>query len=297
MANRILVTGGQGFIGWKLVTQLRERGNDVEIFDLELGQDLRDIEQVRRAVDSNDVVFHLAAVADLNQARLFPRETMVINVEGTWNIACACRNSGAKLYYASTCCVYGHQEHHPSDEDAMPNPAEMYACSKLAGEYVIKGFHHTYGMEFNSMRFATIYGPGTRCALGTHIFLGQALRGEPITVHGTGEQTRTLTYIGDLVDAIVALYESKQMNSEWNMTATEEISALQMAQDIKKLTGSRSEIVFLPQRVGQTLKESVSNSKMRDLVGWQPRVGWDDGLRRMYEWYLATGQVSKHYNP
>lgn len=295
MPKKILITGGRGFIGSKLTEALTKLGDDCETFDMVNGQDLRNPGQVAEFVRGKKCVFHLAAVADLNWARAHPEETMDINVKGTWNVALACHEYKARLYYASTCCVFGHQNNHPTDETALPNPAEIYACSKLAGEDVIKGFHHTYGLEYNFMRFATIYGEGTRPALGTHIFFGQALRGEPITVHGKGTQTRTLTHVDDLVSAIVALYKSDKVNDVWNMSNTEEISAFKMAVDIKVLTGSNSPIKFIPQRIGQTMKEIISVDKIKREIGWEPQITWQEGLERMYKWYLDTGQVHNHY--
>jgi len=218
---------------------------------------------------------------------------MEINVEGTWNVAMACVEAGAKLYYASTCCTYGNQETHPSDERTLPNPSEIYAGTKLAGENVISGLHHSFGLQYNHMRFATIYGEGARAALATHIFLGQALRGEPITVHGDGKQTRTLTYVFDLVDAIVMLYESGKMNEVWNMTTEESVSALQTAEDIKRITGSSSEIVHIPQRIGQTFREELSAEKMLRETGWKAKTRWENGITEMYRWYVETEQVDK----
>lgn len=292
---RALCTGSAGFICSKLVDRLRQKGMDVQGFDMADGMDLRDEGDVEYAVRGKDVVFHLAAVADLNQSRVKPIETMQINVEGTWNVANSCSRHGVKLFLASTCCVYGNQKVHPVTEETLPNPAEIYACSKLASENVVMGFHHTYGLEYVMMRFATIYGEGTRPALGTHIFLRQALNGEPITVHGEGKQTRTLTYITDLIDAVVAAYDSGKMNEIWNMTTEEEVSALKMAQDIKRLTGSKSEIVFIPQRVGQTMRESVSADKIRRECGWKAKVSWNEGIERMYEWFEKTGQKQNLY--
>jgi nucleoside-diphosphate-sugar epimerase len=279
----VLLTGSSGFIASKLKKRLRDLGHQVEPFDIAQGQDICNAD-------------HLAAVADLNWARVHPIETMKINVEGTWNIANACRLNGTLLLFASTMCVYGNQKTHPDTEETLPNPAEIYACTKLAGESVIKGFHHTYGLEYVMMRFATIYGEGTRPALGTHIFLRQALKGEPITVHGDGQQTRTLTHIDDLIDAIIAAYQSGKVNETWNMTTQEEVSALQMAETIKSLTGSKSPIVFIPQRVGQTFRESVSAEKIKRDTGWEAKVKWDDGIRRMYKWFKETGQINNVYN-
>lgn len=293
--NRILVTGGNGFIGSALMERLSKIA-DVESFDnVNENQDLRNISQVCKAVQDKSVVFHLAAVADLNWGRVHPVETMEINCLGTWNVAYACMKYEAKLYYASTCCTYGEQEIHPETERALPNPNEIYACSKLAGEYIIKGFHYSFDLKYNMMRFATIYGPGTRTALATHIFLGQALRGEPITVHGDGKQTRTLTYIDDLIDAIMMLYKSGKINDIWNMSTEEQVSAIKMAEDIKEITSSDSPIVFIPQRIGQTYVEAISAEKMYKEVGWKAKVKWEYGISKMYDWFVLTQQINNKY--
>ncbi len=293
--KKILVTGSSGFIASKLVTRLQELGHLVEPFDLTNNRDIVNVSQVSKAVEEKDAVFHLAAVADLNWARVHPTATMKVNLEGTWNIANACRKYGAKLFFASTECVYGNQKVHPATEETLPNPSEIYACSKLAGEAIVKGFHHTYGLEYVNMRFATIYGEGTRPALGTHIFMRQAVKGEPITVHGEGWQTRTLTYIDDLIDAIMAAFDSGKLNETWNMTATEEISALKMAMDIRGIVGSKSEIVHIPQRIGQTGRESVSADKILRDTGWKAKVSWEEGIKRTYEWFKRTHQENYVY--
>jgi len=292
---KVLITGGKGFIGKHLAERLSQLGDDVTSFDTVDGQNICNLEQARETIQGKDVVFHLAAIADLNWAYIHPIETMKINVEGTWNIAVACLKAKAKLYYASTCCVYGNQKHHPSTEESLPNPAEIYACTKLAGENVIQGLHHSFGLQYNFMRFATIYGEGMRPALAPHIFLGQALRGEPITVHGDGKQTRTLTYIDDLIDAIIALYQSGRINDIWNMTTSKTISAVQTAKDIKRLTKSGSEIVNIPQRIGQTFHEEISADKMLKETGWKAKVDWEGGLRHTYQWFKETEQVSNIY--
>lgn len=293
---RILVTGSSGFIASRLIMELINHGHEVAGFDVKDGQDIRNLGTVRNAVKGKDVVMHLAAVADLNWARANPLQTMDINVKGTWNVAMACQEAGAKMFFSSTCCTYGTQSTHPTYEWSLPNPNEIYACSKLAGEALIKGFKKTFGgPDYNLMRFATIYGPGTRAAMGTHIFMGQALRGEPLTVHGDGTQTRTLTYVDDLVDGIVALLRSGYINDVWNLTAQEEISAIQMAHDIIELTGSASEIKFIPQRVGQTFRESISAAKMYDATGWKAKTPWADGLKKMLTWYVGTNQRNVMY--
>jgi len=292
---KVLITGAKGFIGSNLTGRLSLLGDSVASFDSVGGQDIRNLEQVQAAIKGKDIVFHLAAVADLNWAGAYPIETMEVNIQGTWNIAIACLRAGAKLYYASTCCVYGNQEHHPSTEESLPNPAEIYAYTKLAGENVVRGLHCSFGLPYSIMRFATIYGEGMRPALAPHIFLGQALRREPITIHGDGIQTRTLTYIDDLIDAVVTLYQSGKLNDVWNMSTTRTVSAVQIARDIKEVTKSQSELVNVPQRVGQTFQEEISSDKIFRETGWKAKVEWEDGLRRTYQWFVKTGQINNVY--
>jgi len=284
--KNILITGGSGFIGQHLVEKLKEQGHSVEVFDLANGQDLLNVQQVEEAIKGKDVVFHLAAIADLYESKKYPLKNMNINVVGTINVAEACLKHGAVLNYASTCCVYGNQEVHPSDEKSLPNPTEIYACSKLAGEYIILGYAKTCGLKYNIMRFATIYGPGMRSALATYVFMDQATKGLPITVHGTGKQTRTLTFTEDLVDGMVAWFNSGIINEIINLTTEEEVSVLQTINLVKEITGSESEIVFLPERQGQIFREQIESQKAKALFGWEAKHTFRDGMIRTYQWFL-----------
>lgn len=282
---KILVTGGSGFIGKRLMEKLTDLGHEVENFDFINGQDIRDYEHVERAVKGKDMVFHLAAVADLNWAREHPIETMDINVTGTTQMAVACARHNVFLNYASTCCVYGNQETHPSNEKSQPNPTEIYACSKLAGEYVILGYHRLYNLKHNILRFATIYGPGMREALATYIFLKQAIKGEPFTIHGDGTQTRTLTYVDDLIDSCVAVVNKGIENEIINLTTEEEVSVLDIINLSKELTNNtKSEIVFIEQRPGQILKEVIDASKAKKLMDWQAKHSFKEGMKKTYYW-------------
>lgn len=280
----LLITGGKGSIGSLLAEALIQKGHSVDTFDLVNGQDLLDKTQLDKAIRGKDVAFHLAAVADLNWARDHSRETMDINITGTINVAEACSFSQVPLYYASTCCVYGNQKTHPEDESTNPNPSEIYACTKLAGENIIKGYGLLTGLRYNLMRFATVYGERMRPELGVYVFFKQALKGEPITVHGDGRQTRTFTYIGDLIDGIVKLFESGLFLGAVNLTTEEEVSALYMAKQIKALTKSKSEIIFIPQRPGQTYRESISAAKAKKAFGWQAGTTFQNGLLKTHEW-------------
>lgn len=280
----ILITGGKGFLGKHLTQALEERGHRVSSFDIVDGEDLLDYTAVEKAVRGKDAVYHLAAVADLNYARKHPRETMDINIVGTVNVADACAKHGVTLHYASTCCAYGNPDTHPVDETSHPKPTEIYAHSKLAGEHIILGYASQFHLPYTMLRLATFYGEGMRSALAPFVFLKQAMRGEPITIHGTGDQTRTFTHVSDIVSGLVSVLESGVKNEIINITTEEEVSVSDMAQLAKSLTGSNSEIVRIVDRPGQIHKEEIRATKAERLLGWRANVKFVDGMRRSYEW-------------
>lgn len=283
---KILVTGSAGFIGARTVEKLKERGHEIIPYDVVTGQNLMNFQQLSKAIQECDEVLHIAAAADLNWIKEHPYDGVILNIAATHNVAHLCAKYKKRMIYASTVCVYGNQKEHPETEETLPNPSELYACSKYAAEWVVRGYGYNYGMPWTILRFATIYGEGMREALGAHIFFTQAMKGEPITVHGDGKQERTLTYIDDLVDGIVKATENKEgsKNDVFNLTAEEPISANKMAEDIKEITGSKSEIVNIPQRANQTIKEEISAKKALSKFGWKANTSWDDGLKKTYDW-------------
>ncbi len=288
--HRILLTGDQGFIASKVKQRLLELGHDVIGYDIVNGQDLLNLNQLEKSVKECDIVYHIAAQADLtqmSQSVQAGRAGVRINVEGTHNVAYLAAKHKKWVIYASTVCVYGNVKDHPESEDTtLPNPSELYSCSKYAGEWLVRGYGYNYGMPWTSLRFATIYGEGMRPALGLHIFFRQAIAGESITVHGDGEQVRTLTYIDDLVDGIVAplSHPETAKGQVFNLSATEAISAKKMAEDVKALTGSASEITYIGQRPNQTFHEDFDVSKAAKLLGWKAKTPWEKGLEETYKW-------------
>lgn len=284
----ILLTGAAGFIGRNINARLVKDGHQVIVFDRLLGNDLSDRETLEQNIAIADQVIHLAAIADLNYARVHPEETFETNIRGTQNVAEFCAKYSKRLLFASTCCVYGDQdfEKYPeTTEDSPPNPNEIYAYSKYIGEYIIKGFHFTQGLNYVNMRFPTIYGePGQREVLGVKIFFRQAMAGEPITVHGDGTQTRTLTHINDLVEGVVRLVNRPDLNNfPINLSTEESVSAKDMAQMIKEVTGSSSPIQFIPQRPGQTMKEAIKSRLAKKLFDWEAKISFKEGLAISYE--------------
>lgn len=290
---KILVTGGRGAIGTRLMKKLEELGHEPVSYDIVDGQDLFDMEQLEAAIKGADVVYHVAAEANLNNMRTLEgaRSGVLRNVGATDNVAYLCAKHRKWMLFISTMCVYGDVTEHPEREDTtLPNPSEIYAASKYSAEWLIRGYGINFHLSYTILRIATVYGPGCRPELGVHVFFKQALKGEPITVHGDGSQVRTLTYIDDVIDGAVApltrAWES--MGQIFNITGTEQISAIDMAKQIKALSGSPSEIVFVPQRQYNTQTEDADVSKARRLLRWEAKTSFAEGLRKTYEWMRAA---------
>lgn len=296
--GKILLTGAAGFIGRNIMAALLAEGHEVIAFDRVLGNDLSDRELLEQNIKISDQVLHLAAIADLNFAREHPQQTFETNIRGTWNVAEFCAKYDKRLLYASTCCVYGDQDFEKfpeTTEEAPPNPNEIYAHSKYIGEWIIKSFNFTHNLKYVNMRFPTTYGePGMREVLGVKIFFRQAMGNQPITVHGDGTQTRTLTHISDLVRAVVALVNKPDLNNfPINLSTEESISANDMAEMIKKVTGSDSEIVHISQRPGQTMREAIKSKKAKELLDWEATTSFEDGLKQCFQHYLKEDYAGR----
>jgi nucleoside-diphosphate-sugar epimerase len=286
---KILVTGGKGAIGTRLMEKLRDLGHEPISYDIADGQDLFDMPSLEEAVKNVDVVYHLAAQANLNYMRDLEgahRGTM-LNVGGTENVAYLCAKYHRWMLYVSTMCVYGDTVEHPErEETTLPNPSEVYAATKYAGEWIVVGYGKSIDLPYTILRIATPYGKGTRDAMAVHIFFKQALKGEPITIHGDGMQERTMTYLDDILEGMVAplshAWESQKQT--FNITTAERTSVLKMAQEIKALTGSKSEIIFTPKRPHDTMNEHADVSKAKRLLMWEAKISFAEGLKKTLEW-------------
>ena len=295
---KILVTGGKGAIGTRLVAKLRDVGHEPISYDLIDGQDLFDMEKLEIAIQGVDAVYHLAAEANLNNMRTLEggRDGIHRNVTATDNVAYLCAKHTKWLLFISTMCVYGDVVEHPEREDiTLPNPSEIYACSKYAAEWLIRGYGINFTLPYTILRIATVYGPGCRPELGVHVFFRQALKDEQITVHGDGSQVRTLTYVDDVVNGLLASLTHKDaaVNQVFNITGTEQISAIGMANQIKELTNSKSEIILVPQRKYNTQTEDADVSKAKRLLNWEAKVLFAEGLNKTLEWMCSPEFTKK----
>jgi len=285
---KILVTGGSGFIGSALAKGLISKGHEVLNFDLisspsfpTIIGDITNRDQVFNTITDMDYVYHLAAIADINYAREQVDETIKVNVGGTYNIASACRKFDVPLAFASTLCVYGETPEHPSWDNSVLVPTELYALTKVVGETIITGLvpHHVI------LRFGTTYGPGLRDALAISIFIRQALADKPLTIDGSGKQTRQFIYIDDLIDALVKVIETDNYRRIFSLAGSEELSVNQIAEMILvALDKPPSMKIYRSDRPGQIMREDIDIEKTKKILGWTPKTKFKDGLEKTIEW-------------
>lgn len=288
--NRILVTGSSGFIGKSLVRKLISKGYEVIGLDLYTTDDI-DFEQITGDITSEDIinnpiwkkidyVYHLAAMANLDIAREFPNDCVTVNVIGTNNIVRACNMNNIPLCYISTCCCYGSTDTHPTTETSLTNPTEIYGATKLMAEYSVKLLKN-----WTILRIGTVIGPEMREALVTHIFLTQAMNNIPITIKGSGEQTRTWVYVEDLVEGISRVVDYNIDKEIINLAGFESVTVKQVADYCQKIVNDTTEyeIDYLPERYGDTFHEEICISKAHELLHWKPKYSVYNGLKTSYE--------------
>src|ERR671929_2349248 len=260
---RVLVTGGSGFIGSHVVDKLRARGHEPVIYDLRaspwhqpgsvetvLGS-ITDREALERALHSCDAVAHLAAVADVNDVHAEPEDAERVNARGTVAVLEAARRAGVKrIVYASTIWVYSDCAGEAVDEETLlPAPSHLYTSTKLAGELYCKAYQELYGIEYTILRFGIPYGPRAREATVLAAFVNRALRGEPLTVAGSGSQGRRFVYVEDLADGVERALAPHAANRIYNLAGSETTTVLDLAQTVRDLVGD-TEIVHTEARSG-----------------------------------------------
>lgn len=281
----VVVTGSTGFLGKRLVALLESQGVVVRGYDITRGEDILNQSQLEEAIKSSGstAVIHLAAIADLNIVAKDVGFGHKMNVEGTRVVIAACKATGARLLFASTCCGYGNNHCHPSSESSPLCPAEEYAQQKVESEKDVTAA----GAPHTSMRLATFYGPGMRPALATAIFLEKAHNKQNIIIHGSGKQTRTWTHVDDVSSGIVAVLQSETYVPVVNISTDESRSVLELAKIACNVVGSNVSIVHGEDRKGQVFEEQINNDLLRSL-GWTPKYTLADGMKHSYVSDLGT---------
>lgn len=281
---RVLVTGAAGFLGSHVVDILRAQGLTVFGLDSRKGGDESIIEADLLQRDSLgsilrefDAVCHLAAVGDVYLAFENPPLAAAVNVVGTANLLDACRDAGIhKFVYASTWEVYGKPLYQPIDEDHPCCPDHPYNITKLAGEQLALSYDHLRDLPVISLRLGTAYGSRMRPNSVFSIFIRKARLGEPITIKGTGEQSRQFTHASDIGRAFYAALTSDIRAEVFNVVADEPVSIRQLAELVS--THIPTSVRFEPERPGDITPALISSSKARQYLRWEPRVRFDEGL-------------------
>jgi dTDP-glucose 4,6-dehydratase len=306
---RALVTGAAGFIGSHLSEYLLDRGYSVVGMDNLLTGDVaniahltgRDFVLVKHDVTSYialegplDLIFHFASPASPIDYLRVPIQTLKVGSLGTHNCLGLAKAKKARFLLASTSEVYGDPLVHPQREDYWGNvnpvgPRGVYDEAKRFSEALVMAYHRVHGVETRIVRIFNTYGPRMRVQDGRAIpaFLSQALRHEDVTVFGDGSQTRSLCYVSDLVDGIFRLMTSSEVNPV-NIGNPHEMTIRQLAERIIALTGSRSRIVEKPLPVDDPKVRQPDITRARTLLGWEPKVSLEDGIRRTLDFYLQS---------
>jgi UDP-glucose 4-epimerase len=300
--SRVLVTGGAGFIGSHVVDQLRAAGHEPVVLDVRRSPygdvetvvgDIRDLDAVRSAMRRCDAVAHLAAAADVGEVEADPTAAEQLNARGTLNVLQAAREHGVRrVVYASTIWVYSAIEDGTADEETpLPPPAHLYTATKLAGELYCRSYGELYGLETTILRFGIPYGPRARPAAVLPAFVGKALAGEPLTVAGTGEQTRRFVYVEDLAEGVVRALDSPvAAGRTYNLVGDEDVSIKEIATTVRDLVGD-AEVVHVPGRNGDFRGVAVSGARAEAELGWRARTSFREGARRYVDWHREQEAV------
>jgi UDP-glucose 4-epimerase len=300
---RTLVTGGGGFIGSHVVDRLVAAGHDVGVVDLRpphrpdvghIAGDINDLDALVAAFAGADVVFHLAAYADVNDVSREPVDATDANVVGVAKVWEACRrNQVRRAVLASTVWVYNGAADDgdgPLEEDAafrLGDLGHLYTSSKVAAEMVAHSYRTLYGQEFTILRYGIPYGPRMRDALVIPKFVGMALRGEPLTIQGDGSQYRNYVYVEDLAEAHVLALRPEAANQTFNLEGREKISIRAMVESIGTTLGRPVDVTYIPARTGDYGGREISAAKAERVLGWRATVPFAEGLRRYVDWHLA----------
>jgi UDP-glucose 4-epimerase len=310
--QRVLVTGGAGFVGSSTVARLLAMGANVTVLDdfftglldnlPPAGPRLNivrgsvvDEHLVQSLVSTADYVFHMAA-RNIVVSTKDPREDFATNIGGTLNVLMAARQTTVRrVVYTSSASVYGNPRYLPINEDDLTNMLSPYAVSKYGGENYCKAFFESYGVPVTCVRYSNIYGPSQRpenpyCGVVAKFFAA-ALSGQPLVIHGDGEQTRDYTYIGDAVEAtLLAAVSPRAEGQVYNVGTGRETSVNQLAEKILKITGQDVRPQHLDKRDIDNIRRRVLNiEKSRRELRWTPEVTLENGLRGTHEWLLRKG--------
>lgn len=307
MAKRILITGAAGFLGSHLCDRYLAEGYEVIGMDNLLTGNIKNIEHLFPVKEFQfyhhdvtkfvhvpghiDYILHFASPASPIDYLKMPIQTLKVGALGTHNLLGLAKSKGARILVASTSEVYGDPLVHPQTEEYWGNvnpvgPRGVYDEAKRFMESITRAYYTYHNVETRIIRIFNTYGPRMRLDDGRALptFMSQALRGEDVTVYGDGSQTRSFCYVDDLVEGIYRLLLS-DYTMPVNIGNPSEITLLQFAEEVLKLTGSKSKIVFEPLPQDDPKQRQPNITKAKQILGWEPKVDRHEGLKRTLEYF------------
>lgn len=307
---RYLVTGGAGFIGSNTVDELVRRGHSVVVLDdLSAGKEdnlaevrnkitfikgaVTDLEIVRRAIQEADYVLHLAARTSVPRSVKDPLETNRINVEGTLNVLVAARDAKVKrVVFAASSSAYGETPTLPKAETMQPAPISPYGVSKFTGELYAQVFGRCYGLENVSLRYFNVFGPrqdpSSPYSGVLSKFMTCCLEDTEPVVYGDGEQSRDFTYVDNVVQANLLACEAPNASSKvFNVGTGARFTLNQTLKLLEGIAGKPMAAKYDPPREGDIRDSQADITQSQEILGYKPTVGFEEGLRRTYEWYRS----------
>ena len=304
-----LVTGGAGFIGSHMVEALRARGERVRVADslvtgkrenlahldgVELLEgDLADPAFARQAVDGVEYVLHQAAIPSVPRSVDDPLTSNRANVDATLSVLVAARDAGVRrVVYAGSSSAYGNAAALPKREDMPTAPLSPYALQKLVGEQYMQMFTTLYGLETVTIRYFNVFGPrqdpSSPYSGVIALFVSRLLAGQPATITGDGEQTRDFTYVDNVVDGVLRAAKAPGVSGRViNVATGTRVSINHLYKTLQQLLGSNLDPVYAEARAGDVRDSLADITVARQLLGYEPGISFEEGLRRTVDWYRA----------
>ena len=309
-----LVTGGAGFIGSHLADELVRRGERVRVIDsLITGRrenlahlpqveflegDLADLDVARRAVEGIDYVLHQAAIPSVPRSVQDPITSNRANVDASLNVLLASRDAGVKrVVYAGSSSAYGNTPTLPKTETMAPAPLSPYALQKLVAEQYCQMFTALYGLETVTTRYFNVFGPrqdpSSPYSGVISLFITALCEGKRATIYGDGEQTRDFTYIGNVVDGVLRACHAPAVSGEViNVATGGRISLNTLFETVQTLVGTTTTPIYTDPRPGDVRDSQADISKARRLLGYEPTIAFEEGLKKTVAWYRSSLTVA-----